>query len=225
MRFWRLNERGIILLLSAKLVLVGLFLTAEPLATAQTDPAKPAAKTSPAPAAKKKAPPPAKKAAPPKKATPPGAVRLPSTGGTAQPAGPAMLRLLNERREEVRRAEARLKRQRAELDKLRAELDKRLARLNKLQKDIQTLLAQAKQRRSARIAHLTQVLSNMQPEAAARLFEALELDLVVAVIMNMQGRQAGRIMARVRPKRAAQISTRLAEIKRRQQTRVRPRPR
>jgi len=225
MKFWRLNERGIILLLSAKLVLVGLFLTAEPLATAQTDPAKPTAKTTPAAAAKKKAPPAVKKAAPSKKATPPGTVGLPSTGGAPEPAGPAMLRLLNERREEVRRAEARLKRQRAELDKLRAELDKRLARLNKLQKDIQTLLAQAKQRRSARITHLTQVLSNMQPEAAARLFEALELDLVVAVIMNMQGRQAGRIMARVKPKRAAQISSRMAEIKRRHQTRVRPRPR
>ncbi|MBU1741756.1 MAG: hypothetical protein KKC37_09435, partial [Proteobacteria bacterium] len=167
----------------------------------------------------------AKKPAPAKKAAPPGTVILPSTGGQPEPAGRAMLRLLNERREAVRRAEARLKRQRAELDKLKAELDKRLARLTKLQKDIQALLAQAKKRRSARIAHLTGVLSNMQPEAAARLFEALELDLVVAVIMNMQGRQAGRIMARVKPKRAAQISTRLAEVKRRRQTRIKPRPR
>jgi flagellar motility protein MotE (MotC chaperone) len=214
MRLWPKTERGIILLLSVKLVLVGLVLSAEPPAGAQTGPAPTR------PPVKKTATPPvkAKKKTDPAKKTPakPGTVRLPATGGQAEPAGPSMLRLLRQRREEISRAEDRLKRQRAELVKLKADLDKRLARLNKLQSDIKNLLDQAKKRRSSRVAHLTTVLSNMQPEAAARLFEALELDLVVAVVMNMQGRQAGRIMARVKPKRAARISSRMAEIRRRQ---------
>jgi flagellar motility protein MotE (MotC chaperone) len=215
MRLRPVSERGIILLLSLKLVLAGLILSAELPAGAQSAPAPtaPPVKTRPAPPVKAKKAPAAKKATPAQ----PASVRLPSTGGQAEPAGRAMLRLLHKRREEIRQAEARLERQRAELAKLKAELDGRLAKLNKLQEDIKNLLDLAKKKRAARINHLTSVLSNMQPEAAARLFEALELDLVVAVVSQMQGRKAGRIMALVKPRRAAQISSRMAEMKRRQQ--------
>jgi flagellar motility protein MotE (MotC chaperone) len=216
MRLRPVSERVIILLLSLKLVLAGLILSAELPSGARSQPAStpPPVKTQAARPVK------AKPKAAPKKTTPakPGEVRLPSTGGQAEPAGPALLRLLHKRREDIRQAEARLTRQRQELVKLKAELDSRLARLNKLQADIKNLLDQAKKKRAARIGHLTSVLSNMQPEAAARLFEALDLDLVVAVVSTMQGRQAGRIMALVKPKRAAQISSRMAEIRRRQQS-------
>ncbi len=216
MRLRPLGERGIILILSLKLVLAGLILSAELPSGARSEPVStpPPAKTQSARPVKAKTSPVPKKAAPAK----PASVRLPSTGGQAEPAGPAMLRLLHKRREEIRQAEARLKRQRAELVKLRAELDHRLARLNKLQNNIKGLLDQAKKKRAARIDHLTSVLANMQPEAAARLFEALELDLVVAVVSHMDGRKAGRIMALVKPKRAAQISSRMAEMRRRRQT-------
>lgn len=224
----RVGERTIIIVLSVKLVLVGLFLNFDLSGDRAFEPRKAQAQTKAAPvkigpgldkAGAKKGAKPAKpapvkgvkadKGAVPKRSK--AAVPTAPTG--LSPAGREVLGVLAKRREQLRQEREKLVREKTELKRLKAEIDGQIKRLNKLQTAIKQLLAKEKDRRKARIAHLVRVMSNMQAEPAARLCEVLDVDLVVRVFLQMQGRTAGRIMAQIKPRRAAQISTRLALAK------------
>lgn len=119
---------------------------------------------------------------------------------------PRLIKLMEARQQEIAREEARLARERKELQKLRAEVSRRIAELKKVQVVLEKLVKDEKTKREARIRQLVKVLSNMRPDAAAAVVAKLDDRMSVEIFSRMQSRQAGKLMAALKPIQAARIS-------------------
>lgn len=128
---------------------------------------------------------------------------------------PRVVQLLQERRTQIDLEAERLANQRKELEALRKEVEERVAELRKVQTALEELVAAEQKQRRQRIQQLVKVLSNMRAPSAAAVVEKLDDQMAVEIFKIMQSRTAGKVMAALPPKRAAEISALLA---RQQQT-------
>ncbi len=118
----------------------------------------------------------------------------------------------------IERERARLAKQEAELDKKRQELlalqqdvDAKMAALKKLRQEFEAQVAEEKKRQNQRIKHLVALYSNMKPAAAAAVIEKMDEDIAVEIFRRMRGREAGKILANVKPELASRITKKLSE--------------
>jgi len=143
---------------------------------------------------------------------PPAAgTRVPLDGGRVlSPAERAVLERLSERRTEL---EARAK----ELDMreslvLAAEkrLDARLAELKKLEAQIKEAVRAKDENEAARFKNVITMYENMKPKDAARVFERLEMRVLVEVATKLNPRRMSDIMAQMSSDAAERLTVELA---------------
>lgn len=144
----------------------------------------------------------------PSAAQPPTVPTLPPEAFDGQPRSydPRLIKLMDDRQKEIAREEERLARERQELEKLKKEVAGRIAELKKVQAVLEELVATEKGQRQARILKLVKVLSNMRPDAAAKVITKLDDQMSVEIFSRMGARQAGKVMAALDPRKAARIS-------------------
>lgn len=119
----------------------------------------------------------------------------------------------------------RLATRRAELDKLRRDLELRenllaatekrlnakLAELNGLKTRIQGLLKKHDKEQEAKLKSLVKIYETMKPKSAARIFEQLEMDILLDVVERMREAKTATIFAAMDPAKAKAVTARLAE--------------
>ena len=119
----------------------------------------------------------------------------------------------------------RLATRRAELDKLRRDLalrenllaatekrlNTKLAELNGLKSRIQALLKKHDQEQEAKLKSLVKIYETMKPKNAARIFEQLEMDILLDVVERMREVKTATIFAAMDPAKAKAVTARLAE--------------
>jgi flagellar motility protein MotE (MotC chaperone) len=119
----------------------------------------------------------------------------------------------------------RLAGRRAELDKLRRDvalrekllgatekrLNTKLAELTGLKKRIQDLLKKHDKQQEDKLKSLVKIYETMKPKNAARIFEQLEMDILLDVVERMREVKTAVIFAAMDPAKAKAVTSRLAE--------------
>ncbi|MAU42097.1 MAG: hypothetical protein CMF31_10815 [Kordiimonas sp.] len=92
-------------------------------------------------------------------------------------------------------------------------LDDKIASLKNIETRIQTLVNQHDQKEKAQLDSLVKVYSNMKPKDAARIFNELELDILISVIERMQEKKVAPILAKMSSGAAKALTVELATRK------------
>lgn len=120
---------------------------------------------------------------------------------------------LVERRETLDRREKELAAREALLKAAEQELDRKYQELALLRGRIETLLEKQSGEEQARVASLVKIYENMKPKEAARIFDTLDLDVLVSVVSKMSERRLSPILAAMNPERARTVTIMLSEEK------------
>ena len=153
---------------------------------------------------------------PPKDKTKPENAEVESSAGTDVLSfgkwGPDFIEDIKSREEEIKRKKDTLEIQEQNLKKLKNQIEERIEQLVKIEKNISALIAQKEQVESDKMMKLAKVFEATPPEQAGILMSKLDVDIAAKLLINMNGRKAGKIWGFVNPDRAVLISNRLSEI-------------
>jgi len=195
-------------------------LDATPAAMAQASaPAAKAAPAAPAAAPPARAPAPSTAAAPASPAPgAPAAATAAAPGGAAAidpqsmtPAEVELLQQLAERRAALDRRAAELRQREVVLQAAETRVDEKIAKLAALEKEIGGLVDKQSDEDAARVKSLVKIYETMKPHDAARIFEQLDMPVLLNVVEHMKERNAAPILAGMDPARARAVTLALAE--------------
>ena len=120
---------------------------------------------------------------------------------------------LKARRQNLEQRERALTTREALLKAAEQELDRKFQELSNLRGEIENLLTQQSEEETKRLDSLVKIYEGMKPKDAARIFDTLDLDVLVAVMGKMSERRLSPILASMNPERARTITIMLAEQK------------
>lgn len=120
---------------------------------------------------------------------------------------------LLQRRQQLDAKEKVLSEREALLEAGQKELDRKFQELSGLRDEIQELLKTQSKEEEARISSLVKIYEGMKPKDAARIFNTLDMDVLLQVVSRMGERKSGAILAAMEADRAKSLTTLLAEQK------------
>lgn len=120
---------------------------------------------------------------------------------------------LSERRKELKEQEKKLQVREALLKAAEQELDRKYQELTKIREEIKALLEKHSEEEEKRIESLVKIYEGMKPKDAARIFDTLDIDVLVSVMSKMSERRVAPILAAMNPERARTVTIMLAEEK------------
>lgn len=121
-----------------------------------------------------------------------------------------ILQALGERRRELERREKAVLEREALLAAAERRLEEKLASLKDLQKTIEQSLQQRDGEGEAQILSLVKIYESMKPKDAARIFDQLEMDVLMPVVERMKERKTAPILAKMVPDKAREVTAELA---------------
>jgi flagellar motility protein MotE (MotC chaperone) len=184
--------------------------------------AQPASKAGPAVPA---SPPPVRfPATPTAAAATPAETPVAGNNGPSRPAGSGeggseafgavqleLLQRFSERREELDRRARELDQREALLVAAEKRIDQKVAELTELRTNIEGLLRQTNEKQQAQMESLVKIYESMKPKEAARIFEALEMPILLDVMERMREAKSAPILAAMDPMKAKEVTASLAE--------------
>lgn len=93
------------------------------------------------------------------------------------------------------------------------ELDRKYKELTRLKEEIEGLLKQQSEEEQTRVKSLVKVYEGMKPKDAARIFDTLDLDILIEVMSRMSERKMSPILAAMNAERARTVTIMLAQQK------------
>lgn len=120
---------------------------------------------------------------------------------------------MTKRREGLDEKERAITTREALLKAAEQELDRKYQEMKKLRDEIEGLLDKQSGEEQSRINSLVKVYEGMKPKDAARIFDTLDLDVLVAVMSRMSERKMSPVLANMNPERARTVTIMLAEEK------------
>lgn len=120
---------------------------------------------------------------------------------------------LSERRKALDQQEKELTTREALLRAAEQELDRKYQELSRLKQEIEALLQKQSDEEQGRIGSLVKIYEGMKPKEAARIFDTLDIDVLLAVMSKMSERKLSPILANMNPERARTITILLAQEK------------
>ena len=132
-----------------------------------------------------------------------------------------VLRGLDDRRQAIDQAQAKLDLERKELERYAEQVDEKLTALETLKKQINEDLARLEKTKSqkeqaeaaayeTKINRLVKMYAGMKPKNAALIVDQMELKVAEEIFLRMRESSASQILAFVNAEKAAKISERLA---------------
>jgi flagellar motility protein MotE (MotC chaperone) len=120
---------------------------------------------------------------------------------------------LTKRRETLEKREKELATREALLRAAEQEMDRKFQEMQSMRTEIENLLKTQSEEEKARIMSLVKIYEGMKPKEAARIFDTLDLDVLVNVVSSMSERKLSPILAAMSPERAKGVTILLAEQK------------
>lgn len=171
--------------------------------------------------------PPAGKDAPPAKEAPKGAPP-PAQGGASAPAaapgaaaapnaplGPIdnqeLLQHFAERRAEIEKRQKDVEQREALLAAAEKRIDQKVQEMEKVRADIQKLMRQGDEKQAAQLDSLVKIYETMKPKEAARIFEELDMPVLLGVIERMKEQKIAPVLAAMDPLKAKAVTSALVE--------------
>lgn len=122
-----------------------------------------------------------------------------------------LLQELAERRRELEARAEEMDRREALLKAAERRIDEKVAGLQALQRTIEELVGQHDEQTESQYQSLVKIYENMKPKDAARIFEELDMAVLLPVVERMKERKIAPILAELNPDRAKSITTELAQ--------------
>ncbi|WP_434613549.1 MotE family protein [Azospirillum sp. B2RO_4] len=158
---------------------------------------------------------PAGKDAPPAPGGSSGPADAPAANAPLAPLGPIdnqeLLQHFAERRAEIERRTKEMEQREALLAAAEKRIDQKVAEMEKTKSDIQKLMAQGDQQQSAQLDSLVKIYETMKPKDAARIFEELDMPVLLGVIQKMKEQKTAPILAAMDPVKAKEVTSALVE--------------
>jgi flagellar motility protein MotE (MotC chaperone) len=123
------------------------------------------------------------------------------------------LERLAERRSVIERREREAEAKEGLLKAAEGRIDGKIAQLQDLEKNIQSLLQQYDAQKQEEINQLVRVYSVMKPKDAARIFDTLEMPILVGVVQKMKDAKVAPILAAMDSRRAVMLTEELTARK------------
>lgn len=90
-------------------------------------------------------------------------------------------------------------------------IDKKIAEMKAVQANVQAMLKQIDDQDQAKLKSLVKIYENMQPKDAARIFEQLEMPILLGVVENMKEQKVAPIMEAMDPAKAKSLTDAIAQ--------------
>ncbi len=169
--------------------------------------------------------PPPDKAPPPKATTAPNPAKdgpppmanngAPAATPNNAPLGPIsdqeLLQHFAERRAEIEKRTKEIEQREALLTAAEKRIDQKVSEMEKVRSDIQKLMSQGDEKQSAQLESLVKIYETMKPKEAARIFEELEMPVLLGVIQKMKENKSAPILASMDPVKAKEVTSALIE--------------
>ncbi len=120
---------------------------------------------------------------------------------------------LSKRRKKIENKEKELITREALLKAVEREINQKNQELSQLRTEIEQLLETQSKEEENQILSLVKIYEGMKPKDAARIFDTLDLDVLVAVMSRMSERKLSPILAKMNPERARTVTIMLIEQK------------
>lgn len=122
-----------------------------------------------------------------------------------------VLQSLSKRRDELDLREQQIEKRAALLKATEGEVEKKITELDKVKSELMTLLNKQKTIEDERINSLVKIYEGMKPKEAARIFDTLDMGILLSVMGKMSERKSSMIIANMNPEKARILTTHLAE--------------
>jgi len=151
------------------------------------------------------------KAAPKDPPPTPAGTQIPVDGGRIlSPAERAVLERLGERRAELEARAKELDAREAVVLAAEKRLESRIAHLKQLEAQINDIVRAKDEAEATRVKNLVTMYENMKPKDAARVFDRLDLRILLEVATQINPRRMSDIMAQMAPEAAERLTVELA---------------
>lgn len=118
---------------------------------------------------------------------------------------------LSKRRKDLEAKEKELVLREALLKAAQAELEQKTGELTNIKTEIEDLLKKQTEQEDERIASLVKIYEGMKAKDAARIFNSLEMDVLLQVVTKMSERKSAPIIAAMEAEKARNLTILLAE--------------
>ena len=122
-----------------------------------------------------------------------------------------LLQQLSKRREEIDAQAREVEQRSALLAAAEERIEQKMAELRALQASIQEMLIEHDEQEEAQMRSLVKIYENMKPKDAARIFEQLDMIVLLEVVDRMKERKVAPILARMNPTKAKAVTLELAQ--------------
>jgi flagellar motility protein MotE (MotC chaperone) len=122
-----------------------------------------------------------------------------------------ILQNLSARRQEIEKWSEEVKMQENVLKAAEVQLNQKMQDLQSLREDVQAMLKKYEKKESGELKSLVKIYENMKPVDAARIFNEMEMEILLEVVDLMSERKAAPILANMIPVKAKDLTIDLAE--------------
>lgn len=99
-------------------------------------------------------------------------------------------------------------------------VNEKLEQIDALKKELSVLLADYNKQEDSKIGSLVKIYENMKPADAARIFEEMDMPVLLEVVNKMAEKKAAPILANMTPRKAKQVTEELAQHRKTVNTRL-----
>ncbi|MBV9863575.1 MAG: hypothetical protein JO267_15665 [Alphaproteobacteria bacterium] len=138
----------------------------------------------------------------------PGAGRDPTS---FSPAEVDLLQALSQRRSELDKRSDELDGREVMLKAAEQRINEKIDALKKMEQSIDEKLQQNKEENEDKIKNIVRIYEIMKPQEAARIFEQLDMPVLLDVVEHMKEQKAAPILANMQPQKAKALTLALAE--------------
>lgn len=124
-----------------------------------------------------------------------------------------LLKELSKRREVLDKEKADLNVREQVLKATETKIDKKVSELKTLQTQLEELMKQYEQKENSKILSLVKIYEAMRPKDAAKIFNELEMPVLLKVVSNMKEIKVAPVIASMDPIKARELSIELSKQK------------
>lgn len=132
-----------------------------------------------------------------------------------------LLQQLSARREQLDQWEKNVAVKETLLSATEKRIDEKLVQMEAMKKELAALLVQYNDQEDAKLKSLVKIYENMKPRDAARIFDEVEMPILLLVIDRMKEKVAAPILAGMDAKKAKQLTVELAEQRKLEDEKIR----
>ena len=138
-------------------------------------------------------------------------VTIPPPDADASPAELDVLKQLSDRREQLEKRSRDLDTRESLLKVTEQRVGQKIKEMETLRQQLQSMVNQANGAQQVQLDNLVKIYETMKPEEAAKIFETLDMPVLLGVIQKMKPARSAPIMAKMAPEKAKEITVALTK--------------